>query len=220
MAELRHDGPCVMLKVVNDPVAEPASVCVLQGLWLCGGSRVGERGAERRRMELRQYLHTRGRYRRMFSLDTHEIPMEQRTADVHPSVPRSLDQILVEVDTGFVGNRLLTRGQDTSPRHAKGKDIGPRSPLEEGDVVMLRMVEVDAEVRSGVVANMQGIYPRSRGLGPIDVRSVVHVKVPIGNAFAAFLPSAFHLVGCRRAPIQEGVGRLDAQRLDGRLCRR
>ena len=108
-----------------------------------------------------------------------------------------VEEIVVELQAGFVGGRLVAVGEDAGPGDG-GAEALEAHLGKEGDVLLIMVVEVDGFV-VGVVFAGQNAVGDTAGMGVVAGGDDIHDA----QALAVFLVGAFQLVSGDRAAPQE-----------------
>ena len=127
------------------------------------------------------------------------------------------EYVLVESQAGLVGLGLVAVGEDTGPGQAHAE--GLKAHLgEEGDVLLVVVVEIDAGLRGIVIAVLKVEHLALAGDHRIAL-GAVRGHVHVGQAAAVHVVGALALVGSRRAAPQEVITESHASILSYAACR-
>ena len=111
------------------------------------------------------------------------------------------EHIFIESQAGLVGLSLVTVGEDAGPCQAHAE--GLKAHLgEEGDVLLVVMVEIDAGLRGIVVAILEVEHLTLAGDHRVAL-SAVRRHVHVSQAATVHVVGTLALVGSRRAAPQE-----------------
>ena len=127
------------------------------------------------------------------------------------------EHVLVKCQAVLVGLGLVTVGEDAGPRQAHAE--GLKAHLgEEGDVLLVVVVEIDAGLRGIVIAVLEVEHLALAGDHRIAL-GAMRRHVHVGQAAAIHVVGALALVGSRCAAPQEVFTESHASILSHAVCR-